>query len=255
MVAIEKEFQQCDAGAADGAVACGISRVSGRALRESQGKQPASKLIKALLQTVGVEDGLAECGVGVVPLSRFQEMDDAASGFRARTQMDKPFLPPDRVQGLGGDFAEAAGEVRSAKAAEAIFDCGAVVRIAGVQRRAHSGEDKEGHEVGLVKNVNAGEGGEVAAVASEAEIRIVGGLLAGVDAILDVEPLVEVGAEIYVGQIGDLLLAERLRAEGSGLNEKLRCVGTKRFAGETAAEEQVGGDLTAGVARTDVGWL
>ena len=94
-----------------------------------------------------------------------------------------------------------------------------------------------------------GKGSEISAITPVAEeLRVNLILLAGRNAVLDVQPLGKAGPIVDVRQISDLLLADGLRAEAGGLNEELREVGPQCFAREAAPEEQIRCDLATAVA-------
>src|SRR5438445_13254973 len=69
-------------------------------------------------------------------------------------------------------------------------------------------------------------------------------------AVLDGEPIAETGHVVDVCQIGRLLLADGLLAQGRRRNEELGNVRPQRFTGESTAEQQVRGNLAAAVPRT-----
>ena len=66
-----------------------------------------------------------------------------------------------------------------------------------------------------------GKGREISAITTVAELWINLVSKTGVDAVLDIQPLVEVGPIVNVRQISDLLLVDGLRAEEGGLKEEL----------------------------------
>ena len=84
-----------------------------------------------------------------------------------------------------------------------------------------------------------GKGREISAITPVAELWINLVSQTGINAVLDIQPLVEAGAIVDVRQISDLLLVDGLRAEEGGLKEELGDVRPQRFAWEDAPEEQI----------------
>jgi hypothetical protein len=81
-----------------------------------------------------------------------------------------------------------------------------------------------------------GKSREISAIAPVAELWINLVAQAGVNAVLDIQPLGEVCPIVDVRQISDLLVVDRLRAEEGGLKKELGEVRPQRFAREDAAE-------------------
>src|SRR5262249_17497515 len=129
------------------------------------------------------------------------------------------------------------------------------IRIAGVQWCTNAREHQESREVRLIEHVKVGKSREISAVTPIAELRIDLVSQTGVNAVLDIQPLGEVGPIVDVRQISNLLLVDWLRAEEGGLKEELGDVRPERFAREGAPEEQIRRHLAAAVAWTQVGRL
>jgi len=164
------------------------------------------------------------------------QMDEAADGLRPRTEVHKPFLIPHGVQGHGSHGRERSRDIRATERAEAVFRTRTVIRIAGIQRRPAKGnaaeglcvntrEHQESREVRLIEHIHVGKGREISAITPVAEVWINLVSQTGIFAVLDIQPLSEAGWRarpiVDVRQIGDLLLADGLRAEEGGLKEEL----------------------------------
>src|SRR5207237_9050123 len=139
-----------------------------------------------------------------------------------------------------------------AERAEAVLSPRVVIGIAGIQWRVNAREHQESGEVRLIEHVHVGKGRKISAITPVAELSINLVLQTGVNAVLDIQPLGEVGPIVDVRQISDLLLADGLRAEKGRLKEELGEVRPQRFAWEAAAEERIRRDLAAAVARTQI---
>src|SRR5579862_8661779 len=99
-------------------------------------------------------------------------MNLSAGSFRPGTEVNKPLLVPDSVQGHGGHFRQGPCEIRSPEGAESVLTPRANIRVARIHGRPHPGKDQERHKIRLIEDIQLGECSEIPAQTTITQYRI-----------------------------------------------------------------------------------
>ncbi len=158
-ISVREKFQDGDARARYRSVACRICGMRRRTFREGLGQEVAAVTQVAEVQGAGIEDDveIAEFGgVGGVQLAGFQELDDSPARFGAVTEVDSPFLIPNRVDGGFCDRADRSGDIRPAECTEGLVVLVSQVRTSRIRRQVQTAANQIGDEIGLIELVDLG---------------------------------------------------------------------------------------------------
>src|SRR5215472_16941308 len=85
-IAIEEKLQHRNASTANHSVPSRVGRVRRRTFGKSLRQQPSPILVEALLESLRVQDDVAQLDVGFVLLPGLNQMDEPADSLRARTE-------------------------------------------------------------------------------------------------------------------------------------------------------------------------
>src|SRR6202165_3818790 len=136
---------------------------------------------------------VAQSATDVAPLPGLDQMDESASSLWASTAMHKPLLVPAAFQSTVSHLTEHPRSLRPTESGEANLSMRVVIRAPRARWRAHSGKNKERHEIRLIEHVNVSPGGEVPPRMLEAQLRIKLVNKTCTTAVLDRQPGAEVG--------------------------------------------------------------